>query len=101
MSASNEFRDGTPTGRVPLLSQNDAKLNPSVRSPKTSLISLILWLAGDKSLTNLFFENVTLSSPFKTFARSAPRWGVPRNAMAMVFVMIFSNREMFRAIIIA
>lgn len=84
-----------------MLSQNDANVHPSVPSPKRSLISLMLWLAGDKSLTNFVIEKVTLRSPFNRLARSAPRCGVPRNAIAMVFAMIFSYREMFRAVIIA
>ena len=61
----------------------------------------MLWLSGDKSLTNLVSEKLILSSVFKTFARSAPRWGVPRKAIAIVFWVIWWYRWTLCAIISA
>ena len=89
----------TPTSDIPVLSQNDANSNCLERSPNASLMSLMLWLLGDKSLTNLLSEKLMLSKVLRISARSAPRWGVPRNAMAIVFCVIWWYRSVLYAVI--
>ena len=77
----------TPTNVIPVLSENDANCSvcACIWSAKASLISLMVWLPGNKSLTNFLSEKLTSSNTFNIFARSAPRWGVPRNAIRQCF----------------
>jgi len=64
---------GTPTIRMPVLSQNDTNSNCFARGPKSRLSSLIVWLVEDRSWTNFLLEKLTVRTAFKTSAKSAPR----------------------------
>lgn len=89
----------TPTNPIPVLSENDANCSACEWSAKASLISLMVWLPGNKSLTNCLSEKLTSSNAFNIFARSAPRWGVPRNAIPIVFFLIWVYLELLCAAI--
>jgi len=50
----------TPANSIPMPSQNDAISTSLEWSPNSSLMFLILWLSGNKSLTYFASEKLTL-----------------------------------------
>jgi len=84
------WRGRTPTAGIPVLSQNEYNSNCSARFRKRWLSSLIVWLVEDRSLTNFLCEKLTVRTLLRVFAKSAPRWGVPRKAIPMTLFPMWS-----------
>jgi len=70
--------------RVFSVSKNEINFSGSTRWTKPLLIDAIASLLGRSCLTKLLEENDARRTRFRIPARSAPRWGVPRNTTAAI-----------------